>query len=43
MSAETTIRTDEELLAAHIDGDASAFQDLMARYKMTYYTSSFDL
>ena len=33
MSAETIIRTDEELLAAHIDGDASAFQDLMGRYK----------
>jgi RNA polymerase sigma-70 factor (ECF subfamily) len=33
MSAETTIRTDEELLAAHIEGDSSAFQDLMDRYK----------
>ena len=33
MSAETNIRTDEELLAAHIDGDSSAFQDLMDRYK----------
>jgi RNA polymerase sigma-70 factor (ECF subfamily) len=33
MSAETIIRTDEELLAAHIDGDSSAFQDLMGRYK----------
>ena len=32
MSAETIIRTDEELLAAHIDGDSSAFQDLMGRY-----------
>ena len=33
MSAETIIRADEELLAAHIDGDSSAFQDLMGRYK----------
>ena len=33
MSAETDIRTDEELLAAHIDGDSEAFPELMDRYK----------
>ena len=33
MSAETTIRTDEELLSAHIDGDSGAFEELMDRYK----------
>ncbi len=33
MSAETDIRTDEELLSAHIDGDYAAFPELMERYK----------
>jgi len=33
MSAESTIRTDEELLAAHIEGDSGAFSELMDRYK----------
>ena len=33
MDAETDIRTDEELLAAHIDGDSNAFPELMDRYK----------
>jgi RNA polymerase sigma-70 factor (ECF subfamily) len=33
MAAESDIRTDEELLAAHIDGDSGAFQELMDRYK----------
>ena len=33
MVAETDIRTDEELLAAHIEGDSSAFPELMGRYK----------
>ena len=33
MSAETTTRTDEELLSAHIDGDSGAFEELMDRYK----------
>ena len=30
---ETDIRTDEELLTAHIDGDSAAFPILMDRYK----------
>jgi len=33
MPAENEIRTDEELLTAHIDGDSSAFPELMARHK----------
>ncbi|MDP7006009.1 MAG: RNA polymerase sigma factor [Phycisphaerales bacterium] len=33
MAAESDIRTDEELLAAHIDGDSDAFPELMDRYK----------
>jgi len=33
MPAENEIRTDEELLTAHIDGDSSAFPELMDRYK----------
>ena len=33
MSAETDIRSDEELLSAHIDGDSGAFSKLMDRYK----------
>jgi RNA polymerase sigma-70 factor (ECF subfamily) len=33
MPAESKIRTDEELLAAHIDGDQKAFPALMERYK----------
>jgi RNA polymerase sigma-70 factor (ECF subfamily) len=33
MSAETDIRTDEDLLSAHIDGDSGAFPELMERYK----------
>ena len=33
MSAETHIRTDEELLTAHIEGDSGAFSELMDRYK----------
>ena len=33
MSAETDIRTDEELLSAHIDGDSAAYPELMDRYK----------
>ena len=33
MSAENNIRTDEELLSAHIDGDSEAFPILMDRYK----------
>jgi RNA polymerase sigma-70 factor (ECF subfamily) len=33
MSAETQIRTDEELLTAHIEGDSGAFSELMDRYK----------
>jgi RNA polymerase sigma-70 factor (ECF subfamily) len=33
MPIETNIRTDEELLTAHIDGDSSAFPELMDRYK----------
>ena len=33
MTAETDIRTDEELLTAHIEGDSSAFPELMDRYK----------
>ncbi len=33
MVADNDIRTDEELLAAHIDGDMRAFPTLMERYK----------
>jgi RNA polymerase sigma-70 factor (ECF subfamily) len=33
MSADNDIRTDEELLTAHIDGDSGAFTELMDRYK----------
>jgi RNA polymerase sigma-70 factor, ECF subfamily len=33
MPVENEIRTDEELLTAHIDGDSSAFPELMDRYK----------
>ncbi len=33
MSSEANKRTDEELLAAHIEGDSSAFPNLMERYK----------
>ena len=33
MSEEAQKRTDEELLAAHIDGDRRAFPELMERYK----------
>ncbi len=33
MPAETNNLTDEELLSAHIDGDSSAFPELMGRYK----------
>ncbi len=33
MSADNDIRTDEELLTAHIDGDSGAFPELMDRYK----------
>tara|TARA_X000000368_G_scaffold416564_1_gene410786 strand:- start:886 stop:1491 length:606 start_codon:yes stop_codon:yes gene_type:complete len=33
MSSESSKRTDEELLSAHIEGDSSAFPDLMERYK----------
>jgi RNA polymerase sigma-70 factor, ECF subfamily len=33
MAAESDIRTDEELLTAHIDGDSAAFPELIDRYK----------
>ncbi len=33
MPIENEIRTDEELLSAHIDGDSGAFPELMDRYK----------
>ncbi len=33
MPLENEIRTDEDLLSAHIDGDSGAFPELMDRYK----------
>jgi RNA polymerase sigma-70 factor (ECF subfamily) len=33
MPTENEIRTDEDLLSAHIDGDSGAFPELMDRYK----------